>query len=170
MFFLKCVMLLLVFISIVSIGKIISDKYRKRVTDLNEIKQALNIMEAKIKYTYETIPNIFKEIHKNIKPQVGEIFKIASEKMNNKSADLSWKEALNEARKNFLKKDDIDILYGLGNMLGKTNVEGQISQIKLTNNFLNHQIELAQADEEKNKKLYKTLGVCLGLSVVVILI
>ena len=55
-------------------------------------------------------------------------------------------------------------------MLGKTDVEGQISEIKLVDNFLDTQIKLAQQDRKKNEKMYKTLGGIIGLALVIILI
>ena len=55
-------------------------------------------------------------------------------------------------------------------MLGKTDLEGQISEIKLVQNFLNTQIDLAEKEKQKNEKLYKTLGGVIGLAIVIILV
>ena len=55
-------------------------------------------------------------------------------------------------------------------MLGKTDVEGQISEIKLVQNFLDTQIEQAEVERQKNEKLYKTLGGVLGLAIAIILV
>ncbi len=64
-----------------------------------------------------------------------------------------------------MKKEDIDVVKGLGKLLGKTDLEGQVSQIELTNKFLDEQIEIAQKDYFKNEKLYKTLRRSFGLSI-----
>lgn len=47
---------------------------------------------------------------------------------------------------------------------------GQVSEIKLIDKFLDTQIEKAEQDRRKNEKMYKTLGVTMGLAIVVILI
>lgn len=47
---------------------------------------------------------------------------------------------------------------------------GQVSEIKLIDNFLDTQIEKAEQDRKKNEKMYKTLGVTVGLAIVVILV
>ena len=59
--FIKYCMLFFVFISSALIGKYISQKYRYRLEELEEIKNALNIFKSKIKFTYEPIPQIFEE-------------------------------------------------------------------------------------------------------------
>lgn len=53
---------------------------------------------------------------------------------------------------------------------GKTDVEGQVSQIELTITFINNQISKAELEREKNEKLYKTLGGIIGLALVIILV
>ena len=47
---------------------------------------------------------------------------------------------------------------------------GQVSEIKLIDNFLDTQIEKAEQDRKKNEKMYKTLGVTIGLAIVVVLV
>ena len=48
----------------------------------------------------------------------------------------------------------------------KTDLEGQVSEIKLVQDFLNTQIEMAEKEKQKNEKLYKTLGGVIGLAIV----
>ena len=57
-----------------------------------------------------------------------------------------------------------------GKILGQTDLQGQLGKVKLTLDFLETQIQQAQAEENKNKKLYKTLGVLTGMGLVIILI
>ena len=72
---LKYVMLALIFISSSLIGKCISKKYAYRLEELEEMKNILNVFKSKIKFTYEPIPEIFKEISDKAKANIGEIFK-----------------------------------------------------------------------------------------------
>ena len=58
----------------------------------------------------------------------------------------------------------------LSKLLGQTDVNGQISQIEITENFLETQIKQAQEEKQKNEKLYIRLGTTIGLVIVIILI
>ncbi len=53
---------------------------------------------------------------------------------------------------------------------GKTDKKGQISEIEITNNFIEKQIEKAENEKNKNAKLYKSLGVICGIGIVIIFI
>ena len=84
-------------------------------------------------------------------------------------AGKAWVEAL-ESQNTNLKKEDIEVLKGLSNLLGKVDVEGQVSEIELVDNFLNTQIEKAEEESKKSEKMYKVLGVTIGLAMVIVLV
>lgn len=169
MFFIKVFILFLIFLGSLKAGKIIAKKYSNRVTELKEMKNALNMFLTKIKFTYESVPETFSEIGNNINGNIGKIFKTASENMKEKSAGEAWEEVIDKVETN-LTDEDKSIIKNLGRMLGKTDLEGQISEIKLVQNFLNTQIDLAEKEKQKNEKLYKTLGGVIGLAIVIILV
>ncbi|MFR0823658.1 MAG: hypothetical protein ACLU84_01860 [Clostridia bacterium] len=150
-------------------GILMAGKYTNRVKELKQMKTALNLFETKVKFTYEPIPKIFQDIAGRTQAMTSRIFKTASEKMQEKEAGVAWLEAL-EAENNIINREDKEILKGLSNLLGKVDLEGQVSEIELVDNFLNTQIEKAEQDSKKNEKMYKTLGVTAGLAIVVVLI
>ncbi len=146
-----------------------SKKYSNRLKDLKEMRKAFNFFEEKIKFTYEPIPDVFEEISHKVQDNIGEIFRNSSKSMENESAGVAWEKAVDESNNNFTKEDK-DIIKGLAKMLGKTDIDGQVSEIRLTNKFLEVQIKDAENEKNKNEKLYKTLGATVGLALVIILI
>ena len=110
--YIKYLMLFFILIACSLIGKYLSKKYVERLKELEEMKNALNIFESKIKYTYDPIPEIFDEISKNNNKNTSKIFKLAKEKMKEKTANIAWEEALEEAQTN-LKKEDKYVLKSL---------------------------------------------------------
>lgn len=165
----KYIMLFLIFISANLIGKIIAKKYTDRLQELEEMKNALNIFKSKIKFTYQPIPEIFEEISNNSNRNISNIFKSSRENMENLSAEEAWIKAIEESKNN-LTKEDKNTLKMLSKLLGQTDVNGQISQIEITENFLETQIKQAQEEKQKNEKLYIRLGTTIGLVIVIILI
>lgn len=168
MFFIKLFILFLIFLSSLRAGKIIAKKYSNRVDELKEMKNALNMFLTKIKFTYESVPEAFIEIGNSVNGNIGKIFRTASENMKEKAAGEAWEEVI-EKTETSLTEEDKGIIKNMGRMLGKTDLDGQISEIKLVQNFLNTQIEIAEREKQKNEKLYKTLGGVVGLAVVIIL-
>lgn len=73
-------------------------------------------------------------------------------------------------KKTALKKEDEAIVLSFGKMLGASDLEGQISNIRLTLTQLKMQEEKAEEEKEKNKTMYMNLGVLGGLAIVIILI
>lgn len=169
MIFLKILILILVFGSSFSIGKLIAGKYINRVKELKEMKSALNIFETKIKFTYESVPEIFEQIGNQMEGNIGSVFKESSKKMKDVSAGEAWIQSIEKTESN-LNKEDKEILKKLGKLLGRIDADGQISEIELVSNFLDTQIDIAENERNKNEKMYKTLGGIIGLTLVIIFI
>lgn len=168
MIILKYIIIFLVFLICFIIGNLISKNYTLRLKELKEMKNALCILESKIKFTYEPLAEIFAEISNISSKNISEIFKQAIKYISEMDAGKAWSDSIDESHNN-LTKEDKENIKNLGKMLGKTDKEGQVSQLELTQTFIEMQIEKAKFAEEKNAKMYKTLGTVVGLAFVIIL-
>ena len=169
MIILKYIMIFLVFFISFLIGNLISKKYILRVEELKEIKSAFHIVESKIKFTYEPLPEVFIQTAKMLSKNTASIFRQAADLMKTFNAEEAWNKSIDAASTN-LNKEDIENIKSFGKMLGKTDKEGQISQLELSQTFIEMQIEKARVEESKNAKMYRTLGTIIGLAFVIILI
>lgn len=173
MIIVKYTCLFFIFLCASFIGNLISRKYKNRVKELKSFKEACNILKSKIKFTYEPLGEIFEDISNLLKKEnnIHKIFKDSSINMKKENLKNSWNDAINNAKENLsLKTEDLSVIKTLGNMLGKTDAQGQISEIDLTMNFIDTQIALAEDECKKNEKMYRTLGTIFGLAIVIILI
>lgn len=172
MVFVKYTILFFIFIIATCIGNLFSKKYRNRVNELKNFKEVFNILESKIKFTYEPLGDIFEEISNLFyKNSINSIFIDAKKNMNKLGLKKSWDNAINNNIKNLsLNNEDLNIIKNLGNMLGKTDVAGQLNEINLSMSFLDTQIAMAEEECKKNEKMYRTLGTIFGLAIIIILI
>ena len=164
----KIIIYTFIFLSCSFIGILISRKYVNRVNELKEFKNALNIFKTKIRYTYEPIPEIFMQISKSVNPNISNVFSQAANKMEILAAGEAWNIALKMEDLN-INEEDKNALKNLSKLLGKTDLEGQLNQIEMTSDFLDEQIKKAEKEKNKNEKMYRTLGMILGMTIVVIL-
>ena len=165
----KYILLISIFLASTAIGLVIAKMYENRVKELKEFKNILNIIKTKIKFTYEPLADIFKQIANENKTNIEKIFGKMSNQIQYSQTNETWTNCIQEADMS-INQEDKDILKKLGKLLGQTDVEGQVSEIEVTQNFLDLQIEKAEEEKKKNQKLYKTLGVVIGLVFVIILI
>ena len=91
--------------------------------------------------------------------------------MNLKNGDFenAWNLAVAENSFGFTF-EDIEIISKFGSLLGKTDLSGQKSEIDLANEFLNKQIQEAEELRKKNDRMYKSLGIIAGITIVIIFI
>lgn len=169
MIIIKLIILISIFGISVFLGLAFANKYKGRVIDLKNIRNSLNILETRIKYTYDPLPRIFETLSNSFSNSIGEIFKTAKEKMNELSAGEAWKIAIETSDTN-MNSEDLSILKNFDKLLGKTNVEGQLSEIELLKRFIDTQIKKAEEEQNKNEKMYKNLGMIVGLAIVIILV
>ena len=164
----KIIIYTFIFLSCSFIGILISRRYVNRVNELKEFKNALNIFKTKIRYTYEPIPEIFMQISRSVNSNISNVFIQAASKMDILAAGEAWNMAL-KMEDLSINDEDKNALNNLSKLLGKTDLEGQLNQIEMTSDFLDEQIKKAEKEKNKNEKMYRTLGMILGMTIVVIL-
>ena len=169
MLLVKGIMLILVFWTISSIGMKLAKSYKVRAYNLKQIKKGLKIFETKIMYTYEELPELFMDISEKIGGDVGNLFLDVSKNMELEFAGEAWEKCIDSSKLQ-LAQDDKEALKSLGKLLGKTDIDGQLNQLRLVNSFLDEQIKEAVLSRAKNETMYKKLGVIVGIAMVIVLI
>lgn len=131
----KYCMLFFVFIASALIGKYISQKYRYRLEELEEIKNSLNIFKTKIKFTYEPIPVIFEEISNNTSTNISCLFKKSKNRMEKETASIAWEKTIDEFSGN-LNKEDKQAIKTLSKLLRSNRCRRSIKSNTSNRKFL----------------------------------
>ncbi len=170
----KFLSLLLILCLSTFIGILIASKYNLRVKELEDIISALELLETRVKYTYDTISDSFEFISMNMKSRASRIFMITAgnlkDSRNMSAGDIFRNVVDEEASFLDINLEDIDILKGLGTSLGQTDLEGQLKNIILIKDLLRKQLNDAIESKNKNYKLSRNMGVFIGLVILIILI
>lgn len=167
MIILKFIICIIIILICSYLGMEKSKDYQRRVLELQKIKNALSFFKSKIEFTYEPVKEILAGISKSIYLEEDNIFGKTEEYMKSNSVNIAWNKAVEEESK--ISKEDKEILKMFGKLLGKTDKKGQISEIDLSLTFIEKQIQKAEAEKNKNSKLFKSLGVLVGIGITIIL-
>ena len=174
MLIIKIVGLLLIVLLSSYIGYLIANKYNYRVKELEDIACALELLETRVKYTYDTIADSFEFIADNMKTKAYRIFMIAAAMLKdnrNMSAGDIFRQACDEEGYFLnLNIEDIEVLKGLGTSLGQVDLEGQLKNIILVRELIIKQLNDAEDGKNKNYKLSRNMGVFVGLTIMIILL
>lgn len=167
----KSLFLIFIFGLAVYVGNSKANQYACRLKELMSIKAALNIFENKIKFTQSPLKEIFMQVSEHCsEDNIKKIFKtLTVELKESQNVHKIWEKTINISESN-LDDEDKNILIDMGKILGSTDIEGQVSNIKITSSFIDRQIEKAEQEKEKNVKMFRTLGIVSGLAIIIILI
>ena len=156
------------------LGYVLSRDCSKRPQQLRELQGLLQIFENEVSFLSNLLVDAFKKIYSLSKSDAAIFFKRTVQllEMNNGFSSVeAWEAAVKECIKGTaLNKEDEAILASFGKMLGNSDLEGQIKNIRLTLNQLKLQEQKAEATKTKNEAMYKRLGVLAGIAIVIVLI
>jgi stage III sporulation protein AB len=144
----------------------------KRPKVLRELQILLQMFENEISYLSNLLVQSFERIYTGSKTEAALIFKEAAENLASPgiTADAAWEKAVESIYSKLgLNKEDKAILVTFGKMLGNSDLEGQINNIRLVSSQLKLQELKAEEMRQKNEKMYKSLGVLCGLALVIVL-
>jgi len=120
------------------------------------------------------LTDAFHYVYKSSGSEVAEFFRLTVRNLkfdNSINAAQAWEKAVVEGIRNTaLNREDREILISFGKLLGSSDREGQIKNIRLTVSQLSLQEQKAEEIRKKNETMYRSLGILGGLAIVIIAI
>ena len=171
---LKLPLLIIIFTVCTLLGFAYGGRYSKRVVSLMSLHESIRLLETEIMVFANPLPLAIENMKTRISLEVYKAYEIIFEEIRfNKSGDLyncflMTSEYLEKTC--LLKFEDIDVFLSLGKIIGKTNRIDQEQHFKYILNELNQLIEQAKEEKNCNEKMYRSLGILMGLGIVIILI
>lgn len=149
-------------------GAYYSEKLKNRVRICTDAERLLRICAAMIRSSRRDIFNIIKALKSEGLSELGFLFELPEEYSADCDVRNCWRNAL--IRDRSIPAEEKAVLTELGQILGTTDAEGQLSGIA---SLLVRMEELREQRREeylRKGKLYRSLGVMAGVSVGIILI
>lgn len=167
----KCIGLLLLFLTSAGAGILLSDRLNKRVKELELTLVFLDKLKTCL--TYQNLPT-------------NEMIELLAEDPSCKSLPYltachellagptafpnAWRTAMRQSKgKTSLNDSDISHLLSLASIIGSSDTDGQLSAISMVEELLKRQRAEAQEAKEKKGRLYRSLGALAGAGMVIIL-
>lgn len=156
------------------LGFFLSKDCSKRPGELRTLQGLLQMLENEMCFLSNLLADSFDKIIKSSDSIVTVFFEDTINYLkNNESLNASeaWESAVrSNIKRTSLKKEDEEIIVSFGKMLGASDLEGQVKNIRLTLNQLKMQEQKAEESKKKNESMYRSLGILSGLAIVIILI
>jgi len=156
------------------LGYFLSLECRNRPQQLRELQSLLSMFENQICYLSDILTEAFTRVYKSSSTSVGEFFGQTVEYIKNHpgtNASLAWETAVKEnMHKTALNSEDKEILLAFGKILGSSDIEGQVKNIRLTVSQLKTQEEKAERNRMKYEHMYRNLGLLGGVALAILLV
>lgn len=154
------------------LGHIYANAYVERTKQIGAIISTLQMLETEIAYSATPLPLLLERVAKKSNKEIASLFYKTADKLNQKQGYTffeAWKSVIYlELGQSVLKEEDIDILLNLGRNLGISDGEDQLKHIRLAMDETKRNYDLAFLEQSKNVKLFKNLGVLLGLTITIV--
>ncbi|MGL4741953.1 MAG: stage III sporulation protein SpoIIIAB [Sarcina sp.] len=156
------------------IGYTYGETFKKRYVELLELMRGLVDMENEILYSYKAIPEVLANVSNKLQDELGTIFYEVSELLIRGefgSINSAFQYVIEKNRDIIaLKEDDLNILLDLSKSLGDTDIIGQEQIFSLAKEKLNRTINIAEAEYRVNYRMYRRLGIGVGIMLAIFLI
>lgn len=156
------------------IGYYYGNQFSNRLNNLIYMEQCIKILETEIVYGAILLPEALINVYNKGNKKVSFIFKeIKNHLLMNKNSDVynSFLHVSNSFKNKLsLKDEDVEIFLSLGRVLGSSDRKDQEKNFSLILKQISFLQNDARLEKEKNEKMFKGLGILIGLAIVIILL
>ena len=142
---------------------------KKRVVTLKKMNYLIDEIIILLRYKASTVYEISSHLSSDTRFS-DFVFLQSISQTTECSFQQNWCSAVEKQKPDSLGKEDISVLCDIGRKLGTSDLEGQISTLKLQQSEVETLILSAESEYNRKAKLYRSLGVLSGAFVVVMLI
>lgn len=174
MLYLKWFLLGSIFLTSSFLGFAYGDRYAKRVLYLRELLQSIKVLKTEIIILSNPLPIALKNVSAKSDSKINKLYEIILKDLITRDTEdlyssfIKTKDILENQC--FFTKEDVDLFVNLGKTIGKTDRLDQDKHFTHLINELTLAIREAKVEKDKNLKMYRSLGLLMGLGAIIILV
>ncbi len=172
--FVKLILSIIIILSTGIIGYIMAHRYVQRLQELKSLFLSFQLLETEIMYSSNNLPRALEKVGKKSNSSIQNFFLDTYEILKVRSGlsvEEAWLKAIeSNISKTALNSEDKDMILDFGFNLGSTDRDNQIKNFQLVYLQLKKRQDNAEAMRFKNEKMCKSLGVLIGLALVIVFI
>ena len=162
----RFIVILAVFAACIYMGFYFGEVFKHRSVELNEFQKALTLMNTEVLYAYTPLPLALLNISNKLQNPVSDVFREISTMLENGEVVSVYEGFHNSYTKHkdefHLKEEDLRIVKDFFYSLGESGVYGQEKIFQLTLDGLKRKYLEAENECKINRKMYRSLGICIG--------
>ena len=139
-----------------------SKRLKERERFMTSVILLIKELTVQIKYTNTEIGAMLKSASRNEAYQNLLFVTSCADVSENGDFHQPWNDGVK--KQPFLTPTDRELLYALGDRLGETDLDGQLSFLELTCEMLKKQQQEAAENYRQKGKMYRSVGVLCGLA------
>lgn len=149
------------------IGLSYSIALKRNQTQINELIQLITWLKIDIRYNKSQLYDMFDRLCSSSKFNNLNFLKNLKCNMMNMPFPIAWKKSVVDWNSS-ISSDDKDLLKSMSDILGASDSSGQIMALEHIENRFKISLQSAREIYNKKGKLFRSLGILVGLAVFVI--
>ena len=154
-----------------SFGFLISKSAKNEIITLKNFILAMEYMECELQYRMTPLPELCRATASVTKGKINKLFQMLSRELESQispNVSMCMASALCSCRE--FSPRVKQLLEELGKKLGIFDLEGQLSMLRSLRKEAQHALKLCQEGYEIRSRSYKTIAICAGAAIVILLI
>ena len=154
------------------LGLYMSHRGVARARQLTEFRQSLLMLKSEIEFAAYPLPQAFANISQKAGDSFITFYEGLSQRLTDKEMGLAdtWEKGLTDLRGSHLSREDMEAISGLGHALGSIDAAVQLKAIDMTTSAIDDILSRLSAQNAKDGKMYKRLGLLGGALITVVLL
>ena len=155
------------------IGRNTAQMFTLRPVQLRSLLQGLQYLETEIVFACTPLPVAYGLVGEKLSDAIGELFLNAADILKTnpdfspkKAWDIAYKQ---KSHKLYLRPQDEAIVNAFLTGLGQSHRDEQLKQLRLVQELLRGELEKSIDESKKFARMYNTLGISVGLVLVILL-